>query len=511
MPELVEAAGPDPADAQAQCNAVAKAIDRCVSLGRFDDALRLSDWLVARFVPRGNALSWRIVMGASAMCADLGRDANLNMRAIRSLRRTVAAVPRGGSNELELALCGALTNLGALHTQGRTARTWRRRTRRSIKVFDAVITRWSRSKDDWLRMNVAGAMLNKAQSLLELGDEAAARREYARVVESFPADTWRGSEAEAQFGARLLVARHALEILDSMRLPEPEFNTGYIDAVRRRKRREMRQTPLAWLLRWLFMPGTRVDARRYLDAARRLHHRTADFVRYATCVAEPWVLVLRNFELTLTTFVRDSSYEKFAFDDDPDPIQDDGPEHIQVATTSVGLRVMNKLFEATNVVQVANTKSAALDLPTKTTEFLGHGRVPRLLYLPNAGWLDTVRVLIGLAERVVIWAGAKSPALLQELALVTELGRTDDAVVLLDEMPHFYVAFPDAPLPGEALTADDPALAGFPTVLEAQEVSADPDPFLRDMASAITAAQQRPMAERVALIRQRMGWLDRQS
>jgi hypothetical protein len=69
-------------------------------------------------------------------------------------------------------------------------------------------------------------------------------------------------------------------------------------------------------------------------------------------------------------------------------------------------------------------------------------------------------------------------------------------------------AFPDAPLPGEALTADDPVLAGFPTILQAREVRDDPDPFLHEVRDSIAAAQRLPMVERVALIRQRMGRLD---
>jgi hypothetical protein len=57
--------------------------------------------------------------------------------------------------------------------------------------------------------------------------------------------------------------------------------------------------------------------------------------------------------------------------------------------------------------------------------------------------------------------------------------------------------------PGEALTADDPVLAGFPAVVQARTVSADS--FLRDVTSSIAAAQQLPIHERVARIRHRMG------
>ncbi len=463
MPELVDAAGPDPASARAHCVAVAAAIERCVSLRRFDDALRLSDWLVDLYVPRGDELSWQTIMGTSALCADLGADPELNGRAIESLRRAVAAAPRRAGTEVQLAVCGALTDLSTLYTTCRTTDDRRHRTRESIAICDDIVARWSGSQDSWLRLNVAGAMLNKAMSLLELGDEPAARREYTRVVESCTADAEQDGEARDKFGSRLLVARHALEILDSLRLPDPEFNTGHLDAAKRRQRR------------------------RYLDAARRLHRGTADFVRRTSCIGEPWVLVLRNFELTYTAVVRHS---------------EDGPEHIQIAKSPVGLSVLNDLFEAADVVQVANTNAAALDLVTDTASFMGHRTTPRTLYLPETGWLDTVRVLVGLAERVVVWAGEKTPPLLAELALVTELGRTQDAIVLLDEIPHPH-GFPDVPPPGEPLTADDPVLAGFPAVVQARTVNAES--FLRDLTSSIAAAQQLPMHERVARIRRRMG------
>jgi hypothetical protein len=226
--------------------------------------------------------------------------AALNERAIGVLTRVVDAAPRNGGTEMERAVCKALMDLSSLYTIGRTAADGRRRTQASIDVCDEIIGRWEASWDGWLRLTVAGARLNKAMSHLELGDEPAARHEYERIVQSFPADGDDGAT-----GRRLSVAKHAREVLDTVRIPEPEFKVEYLEAQRRRAQRR-------------FRPGPEADARRLIHPAHQLHRATAGFVRHATCIGEPWVLLLRNFDLTEKSIVTTSPPSRVAADGEPE-------------------------------------------------------------------------------------------------------------------------------------------------------------------------------------------------
>jgi hypothetical protein len=529
VPGLLEAMGPGLDNDQAHCTGVAVTIERCVSLGRLDDAFTLAEWLVDAYVPRGGDLSRQTILGTTAFCSDVGQAPELNERAVRLLRRVVDAAPRNGGMEMEWAVCKALMDLSTLYTVGSALTDSRHRTPVGIDVCDEIIARWEASRDSWLRLNVAGAMLNKAMSLLELGDELAARPQYARLIESFASD---GNDGK--MGRRLYIARHALEILDTLRFPDPEFKTEYFEAQRRRARRR-------------FHFGAGRDASEHIRAAYQLHRATADFVRHTACVGEPWVLLLRNFDLMETSIVTTSP---------PDWASAEGESEVYGKTIyfRAGLSLMNQLIKMANVVQVANTQAAALEIDMPT--MLAHGRkwTPRILYLPDSGWLDTVRVLISLAEHIVVWAHEKTPALLQELALITELGRRQDTSVLLEEQwgrRMTYAGFDPMPPKRGVLSSGDPALTGFPIVIRAQD--ADPDrarpsdrrsirdeissvttfgepsenpvvagflnimraeearqvnlegsPFLHQIMSKITSAQQCPMEERVARIRHRI-------
>ncbi|MBB5159764.1 hypothetical protein [Saccharopolyspora phatthalungensis] len=168
------------------------------------------------------------------------------------------------------------------------------------------------------------------------------------------------------------------------------------------------------------------------------------------------------------------------------------------------------MTEITDVAQVANTQAALLGIDSEIASMLGISKgLQRFLYLPDDCWLDTVRVLIGLAERVIVWAEEKTPAVLRELELIKELGRTEDTNVLLENPPAGAVKLRaccgETPPPAEALTLDDPVLAEFPAVVRAEDVtSVDPDTFLREVMGPIVATNQLPMHERVARIRRRL-------
>lgn len=487
-----------PANEQAHYAVVAEAVERCVSLGRLDDALTLNAWLADLYVPRGDYLSRDTIVRSIAFYSDLGRDPALNERAITLLRRVVDVAPRNAGTEIEWATCKALMDLSTLHTISRTAHDIRNRTQASIDVCDEIIARWLTSQDSWLRSNVVGTMLNKAMSLLEFGNEPAARREYVRVIDSFAAD-----RENAAIDDYLSVARHALDILDNVRFPEPEIKVR---------------------------SGMGTGARRLVEAANHIHHATADLIRHATCVGEPWVLLLRNFDVMETSFVTASA---------PNPPSgwvdsaDDPEAYTQVMHFTAGLGLINRLIEVTKVVQVANTKAVALEIDRPTMSLQDRRKAPGLLYLPDSSWLDHVRVLVGLAERIVVWAHEKTPALLQELALIIEQGRADETLVLLDNNLGRKIALAGFdPMPRhEPLTPEDPALAGFPTVIATDDLVGgpglvttigryDPDdvarilrnmrgedpeesPILREIVGAISAAQQLPMEQRIARIRNR--------
>ncbi|MEV0676022.1 hypothetical protein AB0I60_05805 [Actinosynnema sp. NPDC050436] len=528
MPELLDAMGPGLDNEAAHWTGVAATVERCTALGRWDDAITLSEWLTDEYVPRGGTRSWNTILGSVALCARVGQDPHLHGRAIGLLTRVARAAPADGGIEVDRATCKALTDLSVLYTVGRTADDIAHRTQASIDVCDEIIARWGASGDNWLRSTVAGAMLNKATSLLEFGDEPAARDEYRRVVGTFAGDD--GEEV----GSRVSIARHALDALDNARFPEPEFTVAYAEARRRRFRREFRF-------------GAGAESRERLRAAGLLHHATAAFVRHATCFGEPWVLLLRNFDLLERAVVTDSP---------PAWADPHGEEEVYARAIHFadGLDLVNRLVDLTDVVQVANTGAAALEIDGETLSVHGRRRSPRLLYLPGTSWLPHVRLLIGLAERIVVWAHEKTPPLAQELDAIRELGRVEDAVVLLESRQGTRAALPGftpssaRPVP---LLPDDPALEGFSVVTpvdgrgsggtpsardlirsvtvvgelgddhavagfldiirdeRAREVDAEHAPLLRDTLKAVADARNRPAAERVARLQQRIERLRR--
>lgn len=83
---------------------------------------------------------------------------------------------------------------------------------------------------------------------------------------------------------------------------------------------------------------------------------------------------------------------------------------------------------------MVNTTAAALEIDLPTLSVQVRRKAPGLLYLPDSGWLDIVGVLIRLAERIVVWVHEKTPALLQELDLITELGRAGDTLILVEKI-----------------------------------------------------------------------------
>lgn len=495
FPALAHELGPAPDEDLAHCTTVAATIERCISLGRFDDSLILTDWLVGLYAPHGGSLALQTISGAVELYRDAALAPELYAHATESLRRMVDLVPRGAETETERLICWALMGLSTLRALGRDAHNHRQRTRESIEVCDEIIERWESSSDTWLRSNVAATMVNKAISHMEIGEESAAGRTYARIVELFAADS--AETGNLTLREQVSTARHALNVLDRVSIPLPEFKTEFLDAMMREARRTGHYDPEGTT------GVTRDDDVHHIRLAGQIHHATANLVRRSACSGDPMVLLLRNFDLTETSFASSQRNQIF---------EQKGPEnYVRTIRFTNGQRILNQLAEITDIVQVANTKAAAFGIDSQIDSLVGiHMKLKRFLYLPDVGWLDTVRVLIAVAERIVVWAGEKTPALLQELELIKELGRADDCVVMLEKpvdpfgKPEFWAG--EVPQPGEALTPGDPALTGFPVVVRADDVVSD-DPenaFLLELTSPIVDLRRRPVAERVAWMRRRL-------
>ncbi|MFI9245042.1 hypothetical protein ACIGXF_21205 [Streptomyces sp. NPDC053086] len=496
LPTLARELGPAPDEDLAHCMTVGATIDRCVSLGRFDDSLILTDWLVGLYAPRGDGLARQTISGATELYRDAALVPELHEHATRSLRRMAELIPPGGEAEMEWLSCKALMDLSTLLIINRDVHSHQQRTRTSIEVCDEIIERWQSSSEVWLRVNVAATMVNKAINCMEIGEESEARRTYARIVELFTADI--ADTGNIKLSEHVYIARHALDVLDTVRIPEPNFKTGYLEAMMRAARRTGRYDPegLVGVPRDYDVHAIRL--------AGQIHHATTNLVRRSACSGDPTVLLLRNFDLTETSFVSS----------DPHPVfgRSDPDGHTRIIRYTDGQRLLNRIAEITDVVQVANTNAAVLGIDGQVESLLGISkRLQRFLYLPDDGWLDIVRVLIVLAERVVVWAAEKTPALLRELELIKELGRADDTLVLLEE-PLVGFVKPDAfygevPPPGETFTPDDPALTGFPTIAHAKDVASvdlENCSLLRELTSPVIALGQRPVPERVARIRRRL-------
>lgn len=509
-PALLDATNQPPEEnALAHCMAIGAAVNRCLSLDRQEDALTLSQWLVDSYVPRGDNLAAQTVAQAAILYQDAGDVPKLHAQAIRLFQRMIDAAPDGPDSQMELAVCEAMTKLSVTHMAHRDRKNWQQPTLASIKAADAVIARWSNSHDPKIQRLVAANMINKAARHLEIRDEKAAKRVYTGLIDTFSAEP-----EQSELGLRVHFARHALEVLNALQLPEPEFKTTHFDAQLRRSKRLRRRAPLSWALERVFDRSTRISARRreYIRAATQIHYSTCDFVRRMACTGAPWVLVLRNFDLTEVTFERTKPRwpplpgESRFWPDNEEP-----ETYGQVIRFPRGLRLLDRLSNWTDVVKVASTKSAALELDAQTSDIMG-GRGPSepwLLYLPDTGWLDVVRVLISLAERIIVWAEEKTPPLLDELALVTELGRADDVVVLLeDEMSPKDDAVLRAAgaglTSGERFTKDDPILRDFPVVVSASETQGDNNPILHELMDSMVNAHHRSMTENVSRTRKRL-------
>ncbi|WP_419995923.1 hypothetical protein [Streptomyces boninensis] len=461
-------------------------IERCGALERYDDALMLAEWFLSDVLDSAHRTAdpehYRTLAGwYPGFCHRIAvlAPAPAGERATVLLRRLIDLAPRDAGIETELSVCAALGILCAIHGAGRTPENNTVRTRAAIAVCDEVIRRCRAGQDPRQRVLLSDAMLQKAISNLEIGEEDTAAEEYAHLLDVFADET---PAAGTDLGERLAIARHALRVLGEVTFPEPVFRTAYLEAQQRKQ-------------------GGDFEA--YLDLAARIHHATANLIRRSACSGDPFVLLLRNFDLLESSVVSDRPH-LFAAEGEQE-------SYGQIFRFRDGLPLMNRLSEFTPVVHVASTKAGELEIGKQSSSLLGMSpQLHKRLYLPDDTWLDTVRLLVRLAEHIVVWANEKTTGLLQELDAITSLGRTEDTTVLLEKpnpAPVEYAVFRKPGRRRDVLTADDPVLAAFPDVVQAppsQGQDPEASPVLQRIADRIIAARRLEMPGRVDRVRTRL-------
>ncbi|HJQ44720.1 MAG TPA: hypothetical protein VJ870_00150 [Amycolatopsis sp.] len=442
---LEQASRPDlHVDPETYAGIVFTCADRCGQLGRYADGVSLLRWTAEHYVPQGDDLACRVLGSVAEGLVHFARDADLRDDVLAATRAAIEAAPRNAGVRMGREICRAMV----LHA-GISAVIVNQNDRQVddfVAAWRAVVSRWDGHEDPEIRAMVAESLCSEASARLQQGRERDALRAFARVRPGLDSYS--------------TIAEHAPAMLEAVRIPEPELKTAFLAAQRRQDRRRLRRQPIQWIRAG--MP--RNQMRQVVRTARWQHRMSAGTVRSWACHGTPFVLVLRNFDLTETSGV---VAEPDVLSDEPMP--ETFFQHIRCADAEP---VLAQLAQSTHLVHVANTQSGELE-----TGGLVRYRPQTRLYLPDATWFDTVRMLVALAECVIVWAAEKTGPLTQELALLADTGRAEDTVALLenydppDRMLEYVTHTRRAP--GTPLTPDDPALAPFPVVLPAAQAGPD--------------------------------------
>jgi hypothetical protein len=347
------------------------------------------------------------------------------------------------------------------------------------------------SDDPELRGWRAHALGNEALLWLQVDREADARRRFAEITAEFGADEPGVSEDVDRWVGR---ARHAVDVLDRFDVGEAELKLDYLERQRYWDRR--RRFKGLGFLHWLVAGAPRNRMRQLVREARDRHRKSVGQVRSWLCAGEPFVLLLRNFELTERSGT--TAAQSFPVDRADVPA-----DHVQVINFSPGAPALAELAAAVPLVVVAGTTAAELELGPSYGQFTA----PVRLYLPDETWFDTVSTLIKVADQVIVWAAELSPGLARELDCLIAERRTGDALVVLDAPgsdPFTQVLLPRTD--HEPLTRDHPALAPFPNVVDAAELGRHvaESPALLDVLDRLDAVHQVPDDQRLARLRARL-------
>jgi hypothetical protein len=459
--------------------------------GRTADFFLLLGWVGRHFAAHPDAdFAARSVMALTDTCAGTAVDAETRTQASRVLREVIDSVRTPADVRVERALCRALAHVAYLRGEGTTLD--RATVKEIAALWREIAGRCGRGEDPELRWRLAHALGNEALLWLQAGREDLARQGFATITDRFAADP---PGVEPELDLWVSRARHAPGTLDRFDVGEPELKLGYLERQRYwdRRRRLRGLGPLQWLR----AGAPRNQLATLVRRARETHQRSVGTVRSWLCTGEPFVLLLRNFELT----------EQSGISARPDLLEDpEHPEgdHVQVISFRAGAGALTELAAGLPLVYTASTTAAELELKPYPGQFTG----PVRLYLPDETWFDTVSTLIAVADQVIVWASELSSALTRELELLVAGGRTADTLVLVesaDRDPFTQVFLPKTG--AEALTADHPMLAAFPNVAEAAELKdrhvAECPPLMR-VAHRLAAARELPIERRLAALTDRL-------
>lgn len=447
--------------------------------GRAGDAFAVLRWL-GRHFGRSPSVDTRVrvIMALTDTCAARAGDGLAP--AIGVLRDAVDSVRGPVDLRVERALCRALSALAHLTSRGRFDRA---KTGELVSLWRELAGRCRGSTDPELRDWRAHALGNEALLWLQADREDHARRLFAVITAEFGADP-PGVSVDVDTWVRR--ARLAPAVLDRFVVGEAQLKLDYLKRQRYWDRR--RRSTVPGFVRWLLAGAPRNQLRALVRRARDQHRKSAGQVRAWLCAGEPFVLLLRNFELT-----ERSGITPHAWWHDPG-------DHIQVINLSAGGRVLGELAAAVPLVLVASTTAGELELGPDFGQFTA----PVRLYLPDETWFDTVSTLIAVADQVIVWAGELSPGLARELDCLTAERRTEDTLVVLDRSlsdPTTAAVLPRTG--GEPLTRDHPALAPFPHVVDADELDVPGSPPLARVLDRLDAAREVPIEQRLARLTSR--------
>ncbi|WP_239405875.1 hypothetical protein [Frankia sp. Cj3] len=435
--------------------------------GLIDDAFLVLGWLAERYAGHQNPdLAWRVIMGLTDDCVYLASDSpKHNSVAQRILREVVDRAGTSTSLEVERATCRALVQIAMLRSIAGTP--WDTRRAHIAEVWTEVARRWQGSADPELHGRVAQALVNLALLALQFDDEPAARHAFAEIILRF-GDAPSGLDGDLD--RWVTVACYANRVLDRIAFTEPEFQLDYL-------RRQRHWYPES-------------DMEGVVGRARRVHTRSAGTVRSWACTGQPFVLLLRNFEMTERSGVTTAEFI----------LNEKRADHVKMITYRDADSVLEDLDARVPLVQVASTTAGDLEVDPFEMRFVVGNR----LYLPTATWFQTVSMLIAIASQIIVWADELTPALSKELDELIAQGRTDDTVILLE--PHKYDVETLAYLPrrpGEVLTSDHRALAPFPNPVDCATLKgggvADCPELVRLVQRLHQVAQQ-PVGPRLARI-----------
>jgi hypothetical protein len=456
--------------------------------GRTDDAFLMLGWLGRHSCGFEADLAARTIMALTDTCVGRAVDRETNARAIGVLREAVDAVRAPVDVRVERAVCRALSSLVQL--SGRFTKLDHAKARELSVLWQELAERGG-GDDPELRGWRAHALGNDALLWLQVDREVDARRRFAEITAEFGADAPGVSPDVDLWVGR---ARHAVGVLDRFDVGEPQLKLDYLKRQRYWDRR--RRFKGLGFLYWLMAGAPRNRMRRLVREARDRHRKSVGQVRAWLCVGEPFVLLLRNFELTERSGI--AAMPPFA---DPDDVPGD---HVQVINFSRGGSALSELAAAVPLVLVASTTAAELE---SGHQDFGQFTAPVRLYLPDETWFDTVSTLITVADQVIVWAAELSPGLARELDCLIAEQRTRDTLVVLDAPDSDL--FTRAWLPrtvSEPLRRDHPALVPFPHVVDASELGRRvvDSPSLLDVLDRLDAVHQVPVDQRLARLRARL-------